>query len=295
MTFAHKFNLLSRTLLCLVLGIPAGCAQVHSNKAPKVIEELPLDGQLRETSGLWCHQGQVYTINDSGNAATLYQLNEQGAITAKLAIKADNYDWEALAADAHSLYIGDIGDNLGSRDGIQIQRTDIKALFSGQPAAVETLTIEYQDRPKQRFAAYNHNYDAEGLVARDNDLLLFSKSWASDTTRVYRLDKQQPLQKVEPIATLETPGWVVTGASLDNNTGAIFLVGYQRVGVPLFVPLLARVTPDLSQVETYLLKGGQVEAVCALGNGEILYTQEDSVTSRAKLMRIRSPFKPLAE
>jgi hypothetical protein len=276
--------------LLAVWSALSGCAQVHSKDSPQVIDAYDLDSELAESSGLWCSVLGIFTLNDSGNAPRLYQIDPQGRIIGRFAVDSYNHDWESLTGDEESLFIGDFGNNKGARKGGRVIRMPVLGLTQNRPLPIRELMFDYADRPQYKLRAYDHDFDAEAMVARSDDLLVFSKSWKSNVTRVYRLDKLMRQQLVDPIATLATPGWVVTGATLEPSTGAVILVGYQKAGLPLFMPVIARVSPDLQWIDSMRLEGGQVEAVCSLEGGDILYTQERSVTSGAKLYRIHSPF-----
>jgi hypothetical protein len=82
-----------------------------------------LDDSLRESSGLNFFNGKLYTFNDSGNTSELFQIDPQsGKIQKKLQTKLRNEDWESLTNDGEKFYIGDFGNNLGTRKDLKIYK-----------------------------------------------------------------------------------------------------------------------------------------------------------------------------
>ncbi len=78
------------------------------------------DRDLRESSGVAVSHrdpGVLWSINDSGNPATLFATDTLGRPLAAIAVTgAENVDWEAIAAGpcgtaGTCLYIADTGDN----------------------------------------------------------------------------------------------------------------------------------------------------------------------------------------
>ncbi len=65
----------------------------------------------------------MYTFNDSGNLPELYQIDSNsGKILKVLKTTAENKDWEALANDGENFYIGDFGNNSGTRKDLKIYK-----------------------------------------------------------------------------------------------------------------------------------------------------------------------------
>ena len=58
---------------------------------------------IRESSGIVASQqfeGVYWTLNDSGNPATLYATKRNGELIQEIAVKGSrNFDWEALGID----------------------------------------------------------------------------------------------------------------------------------------------------------------------------------------------------
>ena len=75
-----------------------------------------------ETSGLVYFHDTLFSINDSGNAPALFAIDPlTGATLHTWAfLNAQNIDWEALAASNSKIFIGDIGNNMGTRSFFEI-------------------------------------------------------------------------------------------------------------------------------------------------------------------------------
>ena len=128
---------------------------------------------LNETSGLATFNGHLLTQNDSGGQPSLYEFNSQGILLNTYSIeKAKNKDWESLTQDDRFLYVGDHGNNKASRKDLKIYKIQWNETF------FETIgEIRFRYGLQQRFEKRNRNaFDAEGLVALGNVLLLFSKT-----------------------------------------------------------------------------------------------------------------------
>ena len=63
--------------------------------------------------------GTFWTHNDSGDGPRVFELDDDGAFRARgrACTNAEAVDWEDIAIRGYTLYVGDIGDNLGQRRG----------------------------------------------------------------------------------------------------------------------------------------------------------------------------------
>ena len=83
------------------------------------------DTTLNELSDLVAstdHPGVFWTEEDSSNPNNVYAINSSGEIVGVFTIQGTkDYDWEDLSIDRQAgtdfLYVGDIGDNKGTRNG----------------------------------------------------------------------------------------------------------------------------------------------------------------------------------
>jgi hypothetical protein len=256
------------------------------NPRYEVLEQWPLPDALAESSGLYCdQQGKTFSINDSGNPSVIYQIDTKGIISAKYPLKIKNRDWEALTGDEHYFYVGDIGNNNGQRKDLSIYKISKKDLGQGE---IFSLNVSYVGNQPGLNATLNHDFDAEALLAVNDHLVLFSKSWKTDLLKVYLLDKFQLKQHVKPYVTVSNLPGIITGAAYDPVTKQYILVGYPSKRVGFGDPFMVILSDEFTLLEHFQLTGfGQVEAVCQQASGEIWFTQEGSIFSSAKLVKIR--------
>jgi hypothetical protein len=139
-----------------------------------VMQSEPLPRAVRETSGIAvsAHDpGVLWTHNDRGNDAVIFAFGEDGTLRTRVAVTGANLiDWEdiesAPCAAGTCLYIADIGDNSGAREGITIYVVAEPPLAAESTQPARALHARYPDGP--------HN--AEGLFALPGgDLFIMTK------------------------------------------------------------------------------------------------------------------------
>ena len=102
----------------------------------------------------------LWSLNDSGNPASLLAVTTAGRTVAEVAVAgAQNVDWEDIAAGpGGTLLAGDIGDNLGARASIVVYRVpeslDAVPARPGSVAPAARYELRYPDG----------GHDAEALL-----------------------------------------------------------------------------------------------------------------------------------
>jgi hypothetical protein len=220
----------------------------------------------------------------------LYRFDRQGQFRKQLELKVKNTDWEALSSDGTFLYLADTGNNAGQRASLQIHKIPLDWRRLAQPYQPETIEISL---PQQTdLQAYQHDLDFEAMVYQQGFLWLISKSWASGQPKVYRLDPKVPQQQLGQGIPLPSPGFLVTDASTDAETGDWWLVGYtnpyQAIWAYLtgagFHPQIARYDQQGQLLQLQDLPGnGQVEGLCIDQQRQLWITEEGSSGQKAKL------------
>ncbi|MDO6561197.1 hypothetical protein [Paraglaciecola chathamensis] len=280
-------SITGKTWLALALSFVSinSCAIAGQSKF-SVVETLSLPGTLEESSALYCESlDRVYSLNDSGNAPIVFQLNEKAEIVSERTPKnVKNRDWEALTADDTFFYVGDIGNNRGTRKNVLIYKFPRS---EGDAGKTQTLSVSYAGNQPKENESLNHDFDAEALVAVDDHLVLFSKSWLTDKLRVYLVDKNESKQKLSANITVEGIPGVITGADYDKMNKRYVLVGYPSKRVGFGDPFMVLLDDNFALIDTISLAGyGQVEGVCAHPSGQIWFTQESSIFSSSKLVKL---------
>ncbi|GGO76134.1 hypothetical protein GCM10011348_02620 [Marinobacterium nitratireducens] len=293
----RKAGLGVAAMAALLLG---GCSAVATDSTGIIrgdiaVERLALLPEaVLETSGLARIDGQLWTINDSGNEAALYQLSASGdALSRTLYLAgARNIDWEALAADDEQLYVADCGNNRGRRTQLDLYRVARTELGARDGSRIDSrrMQFRYGDRTEVT-ASDSHNYDCEALTVVDGSLWMFSKNRGDGRSSLYRLDPSLSEQAVFPEASYPVDG-LVTGADFDPVGRQLALVGYSRERLPGYsflwlVPVPGEL-PDWSAARRYRLGVyAQWEAVSWDGPRRLVLSAERSALSDTMLGEIR--------
>lgn len=184
-----------------------------------------LDAELLETSGLCFLNDKLYTFNDGGNPNKIFELNpENGQINKSLSLNFSNTDWEAVTTNGKDLFIGDFGNNSGSRKDLTIFQLQIK---NDSVKTVTKIPFGFLNQIHFNSNNLNHDFDAEALIFDNNQLHLFSKEWKSKKTSHYVIDFKNETQKLSPIENYKTK-FCTTDACFFKNK--LYLIGYTKKG-----------------------------------------------------------------
>ncbi|RZJ50869.1 MAG: hypothetical protein EOO19_02150 [Chryseobacterium sp.] len=213
-------------LLALIFIFQTAFSQATEIFKLKKFRVSVLNDSIQETSGLNFLDGKLYTFNDSGNPANLFEIDKNsGKILNVLKTNTENIDWEALTNDGENFYIGDFGNNAGTRKELKIY----KIPFQNNQLQNDLMKIILFYYPEQNdFTSKNisTDFDLESMIYLNGKIHIFTKEWASKSTTHYTLDPEnyenQAAQKVESYKT----GFVVTDASYYENK--LYIVGYTK-------------------------------------------------------------------
>lgn len=224
-----------------------------------------LDERVKETSGLSVMNGKLYTFNDSGNAPDIFELDKTtGAIITTIKINAKNKDWEALTNDGQNFYIGDFGNNSGTRKDLEIYKIPSNDNLS-EHASMSLISFEYPEQ-KEFIPKYSStDFDAEAMIYLNDKIHLFTKEWSAKSTTHYIIDPEiSGKQKAVKTESFKT-GFVVTDASYYNKK--LYLIGYTKK-TEVFLNIFRETEPGVFFNETpqryYLgsaLSIGQIEGI----------------------------------
>ncbi len=240
-----------------------------------------LDDKVRETSGLSLLNGKLYTFNDSGNAPEIFELDEvSGNIKNTFTINAKNKDWEALTNDGKNFYIGDFGNNGGTRRDLEIY----KLPFQDEPKndSITKITFYYPEQTEFIPQYTNNDFDAEAMIYLNGKLHLFTKEWKSKFTSHYIIDPNIPeKQRAEKTESFKT-NFVVTDASYFDRK--LYLIGYTKK-TEVFLNIFTETEPGIFFKEKprhyYLgsaLAIGQIEGIAVSDAG--IYISGEKFKSR---------------
>jgi hypothetical protein len=199
-----------------------------SHQKPSLIAKLP--SGLKETSGLVMFDGLLWTINDGGNPAEIYLVDTvNGQILRTVKINnAPNYDWESLTQDDSNVFIGDFGNNSGSRTNLQILKLGKQKLRQSAVNEIEAQFIRFYYPDQANFTPKfnNNNFDCEAFFFYNDSLHLFSKNWADGLTKHYTLPIDSGTYEANLKGGFNANG-LITDASINQN-GNIILLGYKK-------------------------------------------------------------------
>ena len=269
---------------CCLLFALSPLLQAQQSSRLLTNEITQLDSVMRESSGLAWHDGSLWTHNDSGDTARLFELNPEGELLREIAIgNAQNVDWESMAHDADYLYLADTGNNANTRAQLTIYRIAWADLLAGD-ANADLIRISYGDYIPGN--ALSHNFDAEGLTVRQDELWLFSKNRGNRRSTLYRFPKSPGQYVIQPAQSLPVDA-LVTAADIHPETGRLVLVLY-RGGTGTFLWSAATSSEGVdieSAEETEISPADQWEALVfdPLTTDRIYLSHEDNSRGYAGL------------
>ena len=260
--------------------------------APEFKSMLP--ETVRETSGLFFHNGRLWTHNDSGGKPILYGLDTTTfeVVQQITLVNAKNKDWEDVCTDGEKVYVGDFGNNKGKRKNLRIYIFPLKDIPQEGNASitVDSIRFNFGDQTVFEHKKQEHDYDCEAMFATHDALYLFSKGWATGTTRLYRLSKTPGTQVAEVVNGFDSQG-LITGADYDPESGILVVVGYvNKIWLPFlyliydFDDMGTNLPNRRFELHNYL--GHQTEGICFYDKGKCFLSAETSPTSASRVFTI---------
>ena len=229
---SYKLTLMRGLFLSLVFLLI-----LFSGLTQKKVSKLP--PELAESSALIKYQDLFLTINDSGNEPIVYIFNIKGKIIHECYIKdAQNEDWEALTYDGKDfLYIGDIGNNANKRKDLAVYKVKIKDIMEQDTSASSKISFSYPEQNQFPPIASELYYDAEAMIYRDNQLIIFTKNRTAPfdgISKVYSLPTKSGEYKAMYIDDFKLPAthWLedsITDANFFD--GKLYLLTYSKIYV----------------------------------------------------------------
>lgn len=262
---------------------------------PEFKSELPME--VIETSGLFFHNGKLWTHNDSGGKPILYALDTTTfEIVQRLTLKnAKNKDWEDVCTDGETVFVGDFGNNKGSRKKLRIFTFPFSAIPEEGDATiqVDSILFRFGDQTNFEKRKHAHDFDCEAMFATDDYLYLLSKGWETGTTRLYRLSKTTGEQVAEVVNGFDSQG-LITGADYDREHHVLAIVGYVKTVWKPFMNLIFDFEEDGVKLSNHRFEmpqliGAQTEGICFFDEGRCYVSAETSpsMTSRVFVVDFR--------
>lgn len=148
---------------------------------------------------------------------------------------AAHIDYEDIAVEDSTLYLGDIGNNGNARRDLGIYVIREPFHYDRRTRPIQHLPIRYPDQ--ETFPAQEWHYDAEALFVDDGTLYVLTKhrkgqqiNTPQEGTKLYRLDTEHPhrvntLTLVDRHDTIPPP----TAAALSPSGDRLAVLGYASV------------------------------------------------------------------
>ena len=196
----------------------------------EVVGVLP--EEVSETSGLIFYNGKLITHNDSGNIPELFEIDTVSLqVTRRVTISnATNIDWEDITQDNQYIYIGDFGNNKGTRKDLVVYRVSKLDYASSDTVAAERIDFTYEDQNNFEDNGTS-DWDAEAMVVIHGHLVVLTKQWKSNGTKAYAFSKVPGSHTARTIGTYNVGG-LVTGATYDAFEGTIHVLAHSTILKP---------------------------------------------------------------
>jgi len=196
---------------------------------PTIITTLSSD--LNENSGLINLNGEIWTHTDNGGKTELYLIDiSDGSIIRTVDVKdANNEDWEDITFDETYVYIGDFGNNDGSRTNLKVYRIKRQDLASSNEVEAKKIEFSYSDQTSFEPSYHNTNFDCEAMVSTGNKLFLFTKNWVDNQTNVYQLPNEPGEYTAEYLFSFDV-NCLISGAEWHPSLNNLYLIGYNQNG-----------------------------------------------------------------
>lgn len=223
----------------------------------------PLPAEVAESSGLVYYKDHLITHNDSGNEPFLFVIDpvSRKLVRKVLLANATNVDWEDISQDENYLYVADIGNYSGNREDLVIYRVAKEDFDAGETVQAARIEFRYEDQVDFS-GAPRSDWDAEALMLIQGSLLVFTKQWQANGTKVYRIPVMPGKYKAKLLGSYPSNG-LVTGATYNSASGIAYLCGYSALLQPFllrmegagpttpFAGVVSREVPELglAQVE----------------------------------------------
>ncbi len=292
MQIGHPFVIFS---VWLSINCSSGCNKENlpdtldqANSKLEMITLLP--SELNENSGIIWYNDLLWTINDGGGSNYIYVIDTAaGKIIRRILLEnAINTDWEEIAQDDSFIFIGDFGNNNGSRQDLRIYRIS-KAQLNDTVVTPEIISFFYSDQTDFTSRPLNNPFDCEAMIIAADTIYLFTKDWTSDFTQMYALPALPGNYAAMPRQQFMVNG-LVTASVYSSVQNRLYLLGYKDY-IP-FISIFDDFIPHkqfrgvIRQIIFAANFGDQTEGITLTENNKIIVSSEKGKTIAALYMVI---------
>lgn len=258
-----------------------------------VLYSLPK--KLKEVSGItyFPTSDLLWTLEDSGNANSIYGLDSNGEIVKKITIEnTKNVDWEDISKDKiGNLYIGDFGNNDNMRQDLCIYKIDKNSLENESTIPAYKISFAYpeqKDFPPKKTAMF---YDVEGFFEFKNNFYLFTKNRSKDfdgTSYLYKVPNAAGFHQAQLMGEFKTCGdynhCAITSASISPDESKVVVLTHDKIWV--FDNFTGDNFLKGNKTELYLNHFSQKEAICFKDNKTLIIADEKTKKIGGKVYEV---------
>jgi hypothetical protein len=249
---------------------------------------------LNENSGMTEYDGLLWFINDGGNDSAIYGYDQsKRTLDRSVAIRnSSNVDWEDITQNSDYLFIGDFGNNAsGNRNDLKIYIISKSNLTPTADTVVSDGIIHFQYEDQTDFSPVGNNatsFDCEAFIATEDSIILFTKDWLNQQTKLYTL----PIVQGNYVAKMRkhwNVNGLVTSAAWSADNQVLFLLEYNEMALPILSIFSGFDADNLtynreSRTEFPNLMPTQTEGIAILSDGSVLISSE-AFTQISNLMK----------
>jgi hypothetical protein len=254
-----------------------------------------LPKKLKEVSGItyFPTNNLLWTLEDSGNANSIYGLNSNGEIVKNITIEnTENIDWEDISKDKEgNLYIGDFGNNDNVRQDLCIYKIDKNSLDSESTTPVYKISFAYpeqKDFPPKKTAMF---YDVEGFFEFKNNFYLFTKNRSKGfdgTSYLYKVPNAAGFHQAEFMGEFKTCAdynhCAITSASISPDESKVVVLTHDKIWI--FENFTGDSFLKGVKTELYLNHFSQKEAICFKDNETLIIADEKTKKIGGKVYEV---------
>ncbi len=207
----------------------------------KINSPLVDEGSTLELSRQY--KGVFWTLNDSGDSARIFGLNEKGEVIKPFWLKeykglkineAYNRDWECLTLDGSGyMYIFDAGNNYNYRSDLAFYKLrEPNPYLNDETGIIAKYSFHYSDQKQWPPAQDEMNFDSEACYADGGKLFSISKNRGKGPAKIYVFEnlKSNEDNTAEIYDTFDFDG-MVTDASVSEDGKYLAVLTYDYLWI----------------------------------------------------------------
>ncbi len=241
-----------------------------------------LKKEFEELSGLKYYDKKLWTIIDPAGEDMIYSINlVTGEPKETIKISGINsVNFEALTLSDTHFFIGDIGNNKGSRKDLVIYKVPIPSPINIENTSTAEEIKFYYPEQKDFRNNTSTNFDAEAIIYQNGHVYLFTKNNADSKTSLYEIPAIPGNHAARLKGIFDVQG-KITDADINSDGTKVILTGHNKETEEVFCWLLKdfKDTDFFTGTKTKIPLGkldevGQVEGVTFFNDKNVFISNE---------------------